>query len=106
MNPTEETKQDIVGQFVAECQNESDQQILCDWVTQLAGNNPVCGANQEWRGCANECDLRTCDDQLDGVTCINPLNPVSTCVCSSGFFLQNGECVAEAECGGVEWTNW
>ena len=78
----------------------------------LNAKTPTCNEKQDFVGCATNCDFLTCDDFLDdrGRENCNALNDtVATCVCKSGFYLLNGECVSEEECrqdGWREWSEW
>ena len=56
------TKLDNISQYVIEWQEKSPETILCDWEVQATGQQPVCGANEEYEGCATMCDLRSCNE--------------------------------------------
>lgn len=102
---TTNTKVLLVGQFVQKCKDGHPSDILCDWKDRVLGKVPLCDKNQVWKGCATSCDLLTCEQK--DAKCTSARNPISSCVCKAGFYLQNGQCVSEAACSlNNLWTSW
>ena len=61
-----------------------------------------CGANAHWSACVDTCrDLRTCGDRSPVPKDCGEAEFESMCVCDHGFYLLDGECVPESECGCV-----
>ena len=100
------TKLDIISQYVIECQGMAEETVLCDWEVQATGKQPVCGSNEEYKGCATMCDLRSCDDYRTNKGCNSKANTFSSCVCKKDFYLLNGVCVAAGDCSVTGWTDW
>ena len=101
------TKMDIIAQYVIECQKNAQEMILCDWEVQATGQTPKCKTNEEYKGCATRCDVRSCHHHLNNIACTpNLVNVFSSCVCKKNFYLLNGECVAEDACSVTGWSEW
>lgn len=61
-----------------------------------------CGNNEIWKGCATRCDQKTCDNLVDGLTCGKQVLE-SKCICKSGFYRKDGDCVPISECYNLGW---
>ena len=100
------TKMDIISQYVIECQEKSEETVLCDWEVQATGQQPVCETNEEYKGCATMCDVQSCNDYLTNNSCNSKTNTFSSCVCKKDFYLLNGVCVAAEACSATGWSDW
>ena len=97
----EETmKCEIYNQYASTClqaladDNTDPEPSLCNW-RQTTGCAPTCGANMEYKGCADTCrDVRTCATRnADLTTTCKGKNLASMCVCKENFVMSNGRCI-------------
>ena len=75
---------------------------ICKWATET-GCAPTCGANSHFEPCVDSCsEIKTCANRNSPPKCDKTKTKlISSCVCDDGFFLKNGQCVAETDCGCV-----
>ena len=113
INPTLDTEKEFIGQFVSECREASMLNmtdvgyILCDWEEKLTGGSPTCNENQEYKGCATNCDFSTCQDLTTGDTsCTTDGMIIGSCVCRTDHYLLNGDCVKKSVCHQTGWSKW
>ena len=109
IDPTIETKIDLIGQFISECReiHGKNSILLHDWREMLPEATPKCKENQDHKGCANKCDFVTCQDLLnDSPACIPDGITFDACICSPGHVLLNGDCVQVSVCEQPGWSKW
>ena len=106
-NPSQETKYDVLFNFIDECKTviDEDDPIICDWEALSGLIVPNCKENQVYKGCPSTCDYKFCDNY--GKSCNKDEIQPAGCVCKAGYVMFNGECVKSKDCPvGGDWTPW